>query len=159
MTAQIHLKIVPTAPTAVERELANLVANGSQSNLAETVGLADHSPLSKRLAKFTSGKVDAYGDAITWNQGLKLACAHAPLGAEAIAYLSGEQAAPPSTVPLTVEVLEEINADAVLIAKCTAALKDGKISPKECRDLSAELDKVMARHRTLRAHLSRKQGG
>ncbi len=152
MTAPIRLEIVPTAPIAVERELAGLLSAVSQQNVGAVVGLADHTPISKRMAKVVTGKADSYGDALTFNQGIKLARAHAPLALQVSEYVNGA-VGKCSPASICAEVSREIGDDAALIADCNAALADGKIDRAERRRLVAALRESMNRRATLILHL------
>lgn len=138
-----------TAPTGVETEIAALIGNASQNDLATVAGLTNHARISKGIALVTGGQCDGYGEAFSASKVLRWAKAYAPLAESIRAYLDGGEAADTNAVDC---LRSEITADAELIGKINSALADGKLTRTERARIALELRKSIDRQtRAIRA--------
>ena len=135
-----------TAPAGVEKELAALLANASQNNLAEACGLTNHARISKGFALVTGGQVDGYSEAFSAAKVLRWAKAYAPLAAAVHSYLNGAEETHGNVVE---ELREEINADAEMIAKINKSLTDGILTRTARARLALDLRKAIDRQARL----------
>lgn len=145
----IRLSPVTSQPTAVEAELASLIGNAAQSELAHAAGLTNHARISKGLALVSGGQCDGYAEAFSFAKGLRWAKAHAPLANAVRKYLDGDEVESEDAVSA---LRGEISADAEMIGKVNAALADGKLTRTERARIALELRKAIERQtRAIRA--------
>lgn len=145
----IRLQAVTSVPTAVESELAALIGNSSQVELAQAAGLSNHSRISKGMSLVTGGQCDGYSEAFSFAKGLRWAKAHAPLANAIRKYLDDSEVESEDVVSA---LRSEISADAEMIGKVNAALADGKLTRTERARIALELRKAIERQtRAIRA--------
>lgn len=149
MTSFIRLEVMTVAPVAVETELAALVSNATQANLAEVAGLTNNSRISRALSLVSGGSCDGHLEAFSAAKVLKWARAHAPLANAIKRYMDGEEAQDANLVDA---LRVEISAAAESIVHINAALADNKLTRPERKKLAVEMRKAVDRQtRAIRA--------
>jgi hypothetical protein len=147
--SSIRLEVMTAPPAHVEAELAALMGNCPQTNLAEAAGLTNNSRISRGISSVSDGSRDGFLEAFSAAKVLKWARAHGPLGDAVKRYIDGGEV---PTVCAVESLRAEITHCAESIVHINVALADGKLTRTERARIAQDLRKAMDRMtRTVRA--------